>query len=101
MMSGDANGLRASVWKIAPDSPNAAPTSAPTSARGRRSSPTTNRESSLPPPSSVTITSRIGIGKSPTEIVQQNSTKTAPTSAADTAIERTSSRADTGPIRTM
>ncbi len=53
----------------------------------------------MPPPNSVTTTSRSGIGKSPTEIVQQNSMKTAPVSTADTAIERMSRRADIGPMR--
>ena len=37
MMSGLASGLRASVWKIAPETPKAAPTSSPVSARGSRS----------------------------------------------------------------
>ena len=37
MMSGLASGLRASRWKIAPDSPKAAPTSSAVRPRGRRS----------------------------------------------------------------
>ena len=50
MMSGLASGLRARLWKIAPDSPNATPTSTPVSARGRRSVRTMNSASSVPVP---------------------------------------------------
>ena len=45
MMSGLASGLRARLWKIAPETPNAAPTSTPVSARGRRSVRTMNSAS--------------------------------------------------------
>jgi len=37
MMSGLARGLRAMLWKIAPDMPSVAPTSRPVSALGNRS----------------------------------------------------------------
>ena len=47
MMSGLASGLRARLWKIAPETPNAAPTSTPVSARGRRSVRTMNSASSV------------------------------------------------------
>ena len=75
MMSGLASGLRASDWKIAPDSPNAAPTSTAVNARGSRSVRTMKSESGLPKPKMAGTTSRSGIGKSPTLIDTQNTTK--------------------------
>ena len=47
MMSGLASGLRARLWKIAPEMPNATPTSRPVSARGSRSVRTMNSASSV------------------------------------------------------
>ena len=48
MMSGLASGLRAMLWKIAPDSPNAPPTSTAVRARGRRNVRTMKSDCSSP-----------------------------------------------------
>lgn len=64
-MSGLASGLRATACVIAPDRPSAAPTSAPVSGRGSRSSRTTNRWAASPPPASAASTSASERGKSP------------------------------------
>ena len=40
MMSGEASGLRSIVWKVTPAMPKRSPASRPSTARGRRSSPT-------------------------------------------------------------
>ena len=79
MMSGLASGLRARRWKMAPDSPKAAPTSSAVRPRGRRRVRTMKALSSEPPPTRVASTSPIGTGKSPTASDQANTTKaTAP-----------------------
>ena len=50
MMSGLASGLRAMLWKMAPEIPNAAPTRTAVMARGRRSVRTMNSDCSSPAP---------------------------------------------------
>ena len=63
MMSGLANGLRARLWKMEPETPKAAPTSRPVRARGRRSVRTMKPASSLPAPTRAATTSLSGIGE--------------------------------------
>ena len=72
---GTASGLRGEDWKIAPENPNEAPTSTAVSARGSRSWWMMKSEDSLPWPKIAGTTSLSGIGKSPTEIETQNTTK--------------------------
>ena len=71
MMSGLASGLRATLWKMAPEMPKPAPTRTAVIARGRRSVRTMNSDCSSPAPKIAGTTSRSGIGKSPTLIETQ------------------------------
>jgi hypothetical protein len=84
MMSGLASGLRASNWKTDPERPNALPTSNAATARGSRSVRTMKSASGLPRPATAGMTSRSGMGKSPTLIDTQNTTNVAATSTAST-----------------
>ncbi len=88
MMSGLASGLRARLWKMAPEIPNPAPTSTAVRARGRRSVRTMNSASSVPTPRTAGMTSRNGIGKSPTLIDTQNATKIATVRPTVTTVVR-------------
>ena len=88
MMSGLASGLRAMLWKIAPDMPSAAPTSRPVSALGNRSRLTMNSVARSPPPNSVFTTSMTGILKSPSDSETQKATKTSTARTTITASER-------------
>ena len=90
--SGVASGLRAIVCRSAPERPNAAPTSRPTRARGRRSSPTMNQSALDPLPSSVLRTVEKAIGKSPTVIDQQNRNAVSTRRPTITTVSRTSIR---------
>ena len=58
MMSGLASGLRAMLWKMAPEIPKAAPTRMAVIARGRRSVRTMNSDCSSPAPKIAGTTSR-------------------------------------------
>ena len=88
MKSGEASGLRARVWNIAPASPKAAPTSAPATARGSRSSPTMNWAAGSPAPKIAGTTSVRGTLKSPIETDRQKSTKPTTASTTLTVTER-------------
>jgi hypothetical protein len=91
--------LFASDWKIAPATASAMPTMIPVSTRGRRSVCTTNSASSPPSPRSALITSRIGIGKSPTLIDQHPTITISNARTLPTTTERLSTRIDHRPRR--
>ena len=94
MMSGLANGLRARRWKMAPDIPKAAPTSTAVSARGKRRVRTMKALSSVPRPTSVASTSRIGMGKSPTDRDHANTPKHSAAATSEIHTARVCTRAD-------
>ena len=75
MMSGLASGLRAMLWKIAPDRPSAAPTTRPVRALGSRSCVDDEVGRPVPAAEQRPTTSRTGIGKSPSDSETQNVTK--------------------------
>ncbi len=87
-MSGLASGLRATLWKMAPESPKAAPTSRPVRARGSRTRWTMNSASSVPAPKIAGTTSASGIGKSPTLSETANTTTIAAVRARPTIRDR-------------
>ncbi len=60
MTSGLASGLRSSVWKVAPATPNAMPASTAVRARGSRSVPTVNEAPVTWSPVSTAMTSEAG-----------------------------------------
>ena len=60
-------------WKIAPDRPNAAPTSSAGQGPRQPQLATMNCAASSPPPKIAGTTSASGIGKSPTRSTRQNS----------------------------
>ena len=89
MKSGEASGLRARVWNIAPESPKAAPDERPpASARGSRSSPTMNWAAGSPAPKIAGTTSVSGTRKSPIETDRQKSAKPTTASTTLTVTER-------------
>ena len=88
MMSGLASGLRARLWKMAPERPKATPTSRPVRARGSRRVRTMKSASSLPKPKMAGTTSPSGTGKSPTLIDTQKVTKMATASPIETTVVR-------------
>src|SRR5690606_18885790 len=95
-VSGLARGLRVRVWKIAPDTPKAAPASSPASARGSRSSWTMSRPPGSPPPHSAGTASVTGSGYSPVVRLTHRTAKAAPASTAQVASSRGRRIADTG-----
>lgn len=85
MMSGLASGLRTSVWKIAPESPNATPTHTAVTVRGRRRSHTTKVAPSMSAPPTTRRTSTKDTMNAPTHSVRT----TSPTVTATRAVVTT------------
>ena len=94
MMSGLASGLWARRWKIAPETPNAAPTSTAARPRGRRSVSTMNALSAA----AAAEQRRHHVGDGQREVAdrqpQANTTKPTATRATVTVTARASTRVD-------
>src|SRR5699024_8633209 len=84
-MPGSASGFRVSAWMSAPATPNAPPTTTPTSVRGTRSSQTMSEASVASLALSPAQTSAAGIGLDPCERLSATSAARAASAARTTA----------------
>jgi hypothetical protein len=101
MMSGLPSALRVNAWKIAPETPSAAPISSAISMRGIRHSRTTTRSNEVFVPNRTPITSPGKTVYFPNPMASTAMPAAPTSSVATTMIARHDARAETVPIRTM